>query len=42
LSQWRFVGADRQGGRIEVDGCDLFVFDGDLIRVKDSYRKQRR
>jgi hypothetical protein len=24
-----------------VDGCDHFVFEGDLIRVKDSYRKRR-
>jgi quercetin dioxygenase-like cupin family protein len=41
FSEWRFIGVDRQGNRSEVDGCDLFVFDGDLIRVKDSYRKQR-
>ena len=36
------VGTDRQGARVEVDGCDLFTFDGDLIRVKNSLRKQRR
>jgi quercetin dioxygenase-like cupin family protein len=42
LSQWRFVGTDRQGGRVEVDGCDLLTFEGDLIKVKDSYRKQRK
>ena len=42
FSEWRFVGTDRQGARVEVDGCDLFVFDGDLIRVKNSFRKQRR
>jgi len=42
FSEWRFVGTDRQGARVEVDGCDLFVFDGDLIRVKNSLRKQRR
>jgi hypothetical protein len=42
FSEWRFVGRDRQGARVEVDGCDLFEFDGELIRVKNSLRKQRR
>ena len=42
FSEWRFVGVDREGKRTEVDGCDLFHFDGDLIRVKNSFRKQRR
>jgi ketosteroid isomerase-like protein/quercetin dioxygenase-like cupin family protein len=42
FSEWRFVGRDREGARIEVDGCDLFAFDGDRIRVKNSFRKQRR
>ena len=42
FSEWRFSGTDRQGARVEVDGCDLFTFDGDLIRVKNSLRKQRR
>jgi ketosteroid isomerase-like protein len=41
LSEWRFVGRDRNGGEVEVDGCDLFEFDGALIRLKDSYRKAR-
>jgi ketosteroid isomerase-like protein/mannose-6-phosphate isomerase-like protein (cupin superfamily) len=41
LSEWRFVGRDRDGNRVEVDGCDLFAFDGELIRLKDSYRKVR-
>jgi len=41
FSEWRFVGTDRHGARVEVDGCDLFVFDGELIQVKDSFRKQR-
>lgn len=41
ISQWRFIGTDRTGKRVEVDGCDLFEFDGALIRVKDSYRKAR-
>ena len=42
FSEWCFVGTGRQGARVEVDGCDLFTFDGDLIRVKNSFRKQRR
>jgi quercetin dioxygenase-like cupin family protein/ketosteroid isomerase-like protein len=42
FSEWRFLGADRHGARVEVDGCDLFEFDGELIRVKNSFRKQRR
>jgi ketosteroid isomerase-like protein len=41
FSEWRFVGTDRQGARVEVDGCDLFVFDGELIQLKNSFRKQR-
>jgi len=41
VSEWRFVGTSREGTKVEVDGCDLFVFDGDLIRLKDSYRKAR-
>jgi hypothetical protein len=42
VSEWRFVGVDRGGIAVEVDGCDLFVFDGDLIKTKNSFRKQRR
>jgi hypothetical protein len=26
---------------VDVRGCDVFAFDGDLIAVKDSYRKAR-
>ena len=43
LSEWTFVGTRAgDGQRIEVDGCDLFTFQGDKIRVKDSWRKSRR
>ena len=38
---WRFVGTDRQGVAVEVDGCDLFTFAGERIALKDSYRKAR-
>lgn len=42
LSEWTFVGTRASDGqRVEVDGCDLFVFQGDKIRVKDSWRKLR-
>ncbi|UHD43861.1 nuclear transport factor 2 family protein [Aureimonas altamirensis] len=39
LSSWRFIGTDAAGRTIEVDGCDIFAFSGDLISLKDSYRK---
>ena len=42
VSEWRFLGTDRQGAKVAVDGCDLFTFDGDLIAMKNSFRKQRR
>jgi len=41
VAEWRFVGRDHDGKRVEVEGCDLFEFDGELIRLKDSYRKAR-
>lgn len=41
LSTWRFVGVARDGRRVDVRGCDVFAFEGDLIALKDSYRKAR-
>jgi hypothetical protein len=41
LSSWRFVGHRPDGSPVDVRGCDVFAFDGDLIAVKDSYRKAR-
>lgn len=41
LSEWRFIGADRNGATVDVQGCDIFRFEGDLIALKDSYRKAR-
>ena len=41
VSRWRFVGTDGAGRRSEVDGCDLFAFDGALIALKNSVRKAR-
>lgn len=41
LSTWRFVGTTREGAEVDVRGCDVFAFDGELIALKDSYRKAR-
>ena len=41
VSNWRFVGTDRTGTAVDVEGCDLFAFDGDLIALKNSFRKAR-
>ena len=41
LSTWRFVGRTRDGESVDLRGCDVFSFDGDLIALKDSYRKAR-
>lgn len=41
LSSWRFVGQRADGTAVDVRGCDIFAFDGDLIALKDSYRKAR-
>lgn len=41
LSSWRFVGRKADGSAVDVWGCDVFAFDGDLVTVKDSYRKAR-
>lgn len=41
LSTWRFIGTTRDGATVDVRGCDVFTFDGELIALKDSYRKAR-
>lgn len=41
LSEWRFTGTNKAGSQVEMQGCDIFRFDGDLIARKDSYRKAR-
>lgn len=42
VSEWTFVGTrSSDGARLEMDGCDLFTFQGNKIRVKDSWRKTR-
>jgi hypothetical protein len=35
-SEWTF-----KSGETAVRGCDLFEFEGDLIRVKNAFRKNR-
>ena len=40
-SEWTIVGTFRNGSRIEVDGCDLFTFEGGKIKSKRSYLKHR-
>lgn len=41
VSEWVFTATSAGGKRVEVHGCDLFVFRGGKIAVKDSYRKQQ-
>ena len=41
VSEWVFTGTNLTGQRVEVKGCDLFVFRGDRIVVKNSFRKQQ-
>jgi ketosteroid isomerase-like protein len=40
-SEWTFVFSGPDGTEMAVRGCDLFEFDGDLIRVKNAFRKSR-
>jgi taurine dehydrogenase small subunit len=37
--RWSFKAHDANGAPVEVEGCDLFEFDGDKIKRKDSFRK---
>ena len=41
VSEWTFVGTDRQGKRTQVRGVDIFVIREGLIARKDTYRKVR-
>ena len=41
VSEWTFTGTRADGTRVEVHGCDLFVFRGGKIALKNSYRKNR-
>ena len=41
VSEWTFSGTQRDGRRVEVNGCDLFTFRDGKIAVKNSFRKNR-
>ena len=41
VSEWTFTGTQRDGGRVEVAGCDLFTFRDGKIAIKNSFRKNR-
>ena len=41
ISEWIFRATAADGRRIEAEGCDLFVFRGDKISSKSSFRKDR-
>ncbi|WP_198970543.1 nuclear transport factor 2 family protein [Xylophilus sp. ASV27] len=40
-SQWTFTGTAADGGRIEVDGIDVFTFKDGKIALKNVFRKVR-
>ena len=42
VSEWTFTGTRSDSARVEVHGCDLFVFRNGKIALKNSYRKSRR
>jgi hypothetical protein len=41
FASWTFHGIGPAGEPMTYRGVDLFVFEGDLIAVKDAYRKER-
>jgi ketosteroid isomerase-like protein len=41
ISEWIFRATATDGRRIEAEGCDLFVFQGDKISSKSAFRKDR-
>ena len=41
FASWTFAGTPVGGERITYRGVDLFEFEGDQIRLKDAYRKER-
>jgi ketosteroid isomerase-like protein len=41
FSEWTFSATGPDGEPFSVRGCDLFVFDGDAIAVKNAFRKLR-
>ena len=41
VSEWTFTGTNREGARVEVNGCDLFTLRDGRIVIKNSFRKNR-
>ncbi len=41
VSEWTFTGTNKDGQRVEVNGCDVFTFRDGEILIKNSYRKNR-
>jgi ketosteroid isomerase-like protein len=41
VSEWTFTGTNKEGKRVEVNGCDLFTFRDGKIAIKNSFRKNR-
>jgi ketosteroid isomerase-like protein len=39
LSRWRLTGRTGEGATFQVEGVDVYRFDGDRIRSKDVYQK---
>jgi len=39
VSEWTLTGTSVEGDRVEVHGCDIWTFEGDLAVKKDSYWK---
>lgn len=41
ISEWTFTGTRADGTRVEVNGCDVFIFRDGKIALKNAYRKNR-
>jgi ketosteroid isomerase-like protein len=39
VSEWLLTGTTTEGERIEVVGCDIWTFEGDLVARKNSFWK---
>lgn len=40
-AEWTFRATGPDGAEFAVRGCDLFEFDGELIKTKNAFRKAR-
>ena len=41
-SEWTIIGTNKDGTKIESDGCDIFTFENGKIKSKRSYLKNRQ